>query len=59
MAGEGHPPGYFEDKFGMTIHERAHELMQKEREEHPEQRWWYLSYAHETERFKGGTIVEG
>jgi hypothetical protein len=54
-----HPPNYFEDKFGMTIHQRARELMEKERREHPEKTWWYLSYAHETKGFMGGAIVEG
>ena len=53
------PPGFFEKKFGMTLHQRARLLMEQEREEHPEQRWWYLSFAHETKGFMGGTVVEG
>jgi hypothetical protein len=56
MATE-HPPGFFEKKFGMTIHERARLLMEQEKQEHPKKQWWYLSYAG-PDGWKGGAIVE-
>lgn len=52
-----HPPDYFQKKFGMSIHERAAKLMAEEIKQNPVPGWWYLSYAHESEGFKGGAIV--
>ena len=52
-----HEPGFFEKKFGMSIHERAAKLMAEEIEQNPEPGWWYLSYASYPEGFRGGTIV--
>jgi hypothetical protein len=49
----------FQAKFGMTIHQRARELMEEERKANPVEAWWYLSYAHKTEGFKGGVIIQG
>lgn len=47
----------FKAKFGMTIHEKAEIMMAKEREECPTPRWWYLSYAHKEQGFRGGAII--
>lgn len=51
-------PTDFEAKFGMTIQERARLVMEDECKRNPEPLWWYLSYAHETKGFMGGTIVQ-
>lgn len=48
----------FQAKFGMSIHERAQQLMIQEIVENPVPIWWYLSFAR-PHGFAGGCIVLG